>query len=116
MNKGVKDAMIKQVYLADKGHLVDAEGVRYIRKKPVLKLECKMTSKGSNIHPKYFEQQLLELQREGHLKKGLYAANAFLVANRRNIHEKTIINRSWGPTQYNFIEVCEIELYDLSDS
>jgi len=101
--------------LADKNHLVDLEGIRYKRKKPVLKLQCKMTSKGCHIRPEYFEQQILDLQEKGLLKKGVFAVNAYTVLRRRSIDEKETIMRSWGPTEYRYREAIEIELYYLGE-
>jgi hypothetical protein len=105
---------MKELYLADKRHLEDSEGIRYSRTKPVLRLECKMTSRGRHIRPEYFEQQILDLQKAGQLKKGLFAVNAFAVLKRRNVDQKETLKRSWGPTEYRIREIADIELYDLS--
>ena len=105
---------MKELRLTDRRRLEDSEGIRYPREKPVLRLECKMTTRGCRIHPEYFEQQILDLQKAGRLKKGLLAVNAFTVLKRRNVDQKEILMRSWGPTEYVYREIADVELYDIS--
>jgi len=106
---------MKEVHFLGKEYLIDSEGIRYKRKEPVLKLKCEMTSRNSKIRPKNFEQKIFDLQKKGELKKGVYAANAFVIVKRKPINQKVIISRSWGPTKYKLLEICDIELHKLNE-
>jgi hypothetical protein len=104
---------MKELKLDEKGFLVDFYGIRFKRGEPVLTLELKMTTRNNHIFPQYFEQQISNLRKEGKLKKESFVANAYLVADRRNIDNKGTIQRSWGSEEYNYVESCTIELYNL---
>jgi transposase len=95
------------------GFLVDNDGIRYERKKPVATVEIKIEKRNSKIVPEYFEQEILNLQKEGKLEKGLEAVNAYLVTERKGIDKNKTIKRTWGPTTYHYEESCKIELYFL---
>jgi len=106
---------MKEVKLDKNNLLVDSDGIKFKRGTPVATVECKMTSKDVHIIPLYFEQQILDLQKEGKLEKGLLAVNAYLVANRRSIDKWVKKQRSWGHEEYRIVEACTVELYFLGE-
>ncbi len=110
---------LKELELSKDDLLVDSDGVRYKKIEPVVTLECKMTSHDVHITPEscrlYYGQQILDLQKEGKLKKGWFAINAYLVAQRRNTDEKEFVQRSWGPTEYTYVEILTTEFYFLGE-
>jgi hypothetical protein len=110
----MKDDMI-EVTLNNQGLLVGPDGIKYKRGKPVVAVQCDMSVRNGKIVPMYFEQELLNLQKEGKLKKGALCGNAFLVANRESVENKKTIQRSWGPTDYQIKEICTIEIYELGE-
>jgi len=108
---------MKELQLVEDGKiLLDSDyPIKFVRPEPLLTLEVKMTSRGSHIHQAYFEQQILDMQKEGDLPKGLFTFNAYAVVGRKPIDETETVQRSWGPTDYNNVELCTVELYFLGE-
>jgi hypothetical protein len=106
---------MKEVTLDNSGFLVDSDGVKYRRDTPVVTIQCNMEKRNAKVMPEYFNQKLLDLQKEGRLEKGMLAGNAFLVARREAADKKQTIKRSWGPTEYPIKEICTVEIYELGE-
>jgi hypothetical protein len=106
---------MKEVTLNSDGLLVDSDGIKYKRNAPVVTVSCTMERRNLRVLSQYFEQELLNLQKEGKLIKGALAGNAFLVAKREDADKEKTVQRSWGPTKYPIKEICTVEIYELGE-